>query len=38
MHSKLDALTARANEAAERISDMEDKLIERKKLKEKREE
>ena len=32
----MDALTARVNEAEERVSDMEDKLIERKKAKEKR--
>ena len=30
MQSKLDTLTARVNEAEEQISDLEDKLIERK--------
>lgn len=30
MQSKLDALTARVNEAEERISDLEDKLMKRK--------
>ena len=36
MQSKLDALTARVNEAEERVSDIEDKLTERKEAKEKR--
>ena len=37
MQSKLDALTARLHEAKERVSDKEDKLMERKEDKEKRE-
>ena len=37
MQSKLDALTARVNEAAERVNDIEDKLMERKEAEEKRE-
>ena len=36
MQSKLDALTARVNEAEERISDIEKKLMERKEAEEKR--
>ena len=35
MQSKLDALTARVNEAEERVSDIEDKLMERKEAEEK---
>ena len=37
MQSKLDVLTARVNEVEERVSDIEDKLMERKEAKEKRE-
>ena len=37
MQSKLDALTARVNKAEERKSDIEDKLMERKEPKKKRE-
>ena len=37
MQSKVDALTARVNEAEESISDIEDKLMERKEPKKKRE-
>jgi len=36
MQSKLDALTSRVNEAEERISDIEDWLMERKEAEEKR--
>ena len=36
MQSKMDALTARANEAEEIANDIEDKFMERKKYKEKR--
>ena len=37
MQTKLDALAARRNEAKERVSDIEDKLMERKEAEEKRE-
>ena len=37
MQSKLYALTARVNEAGERISDTEDNLMQRKEAEEKRE-
>ena len=37
MQSKLDALTTRVNEVEERMSDIEDKLMERKEAEEKRE-
>ena len=37
MQSKLDALTAGVNETGERISGIEDKLMERKEVEEKRE-
>ena len=38
MQSKLDALTARMNEAEERVSGLKDKLMERKEAEERREE
>ena len=37
IQSKLDVLTASVNEVEERISDIEDKLMERKEAKDKRE-
>ena len=37
MQSKMDALTARANEAEERVSNREEKIMERKEAEEKRE-
>ena len=37
MQSKLDAVTGRVSEAEERVSDLEDKFMERKEAEEKRE-